>query len=147
MILIASYSLWWICPTRTGRCCVLLERLPAQYDRAPPNSLSRARKSCHPKPKQRQREGKRGQRSCIGHFNNLNIEKKGKAFWKFTFIFDKDKCNLSLYFLPIATWDFVHEMIMHFFVPSQIKRNEEHHLLARMKLCAGSPNTITWNVI
>lgn len=53
-------SLWWICPTRTGRCCVLLERLPAQCDRVLPNSLSHARKSCHPRPEQRQKEGKWG---------------------------------------------------------------------------------------
>lgn len=57
---VASYSLWRICPTRTGRCCVSLERLPAQCDRALPNSLSRARKSCHPRPEQRQKDGKWG---------------------------------------------------------------------------------------
>lgn len=53
--LTTSDSPWWICPAGTGRCCVLLERLLAQYGTALPGSLSHARRSCHPRP--------RGQRS------------------------------------------------------------------------------------
>lgn len=47
-------SPWWICPIRTGRCCVWRWRPPAPCDSAPPGSPSRARRSCHP--------GSRGQK-------------------------------------------------------------------------------------
>lgn len=40
----------WICPTGTGRCCVLLERPLIQYDTEPPGSLLHAHRSCHPRP-------------------------------------------------------------------------------------------------
>lgn len=94
--LTTSYSLWWICPTGTGRCCVMLERLPAQCDRAPPSSPSHARKSCHPRSEQRQtEEAKSGQTSCAEHFNHSNIvEKRITALWKCTFI--SVKCLLFL---------------------------------------------------
>lgn len=54
-----------------------LGRPPAPCDRAPPSSPSRARKSCRPRPEQRQtEEATSGQTSCAGHFNHSNIVEK-----------------------------------------------------------------------
>lgn len=68
---------------------MLLERPPAQYDRALPNSLSHARRFCHLRPEQRQRQGRRGQRSYTGKFIKIVFHEKEtkevKAHWEFAF--------------------------------------------------------------